>query len=254
MSIGNTAYWNIYYCYNMKIAIMQPTFLPWLGYFALMDYVDLFIYLDDVQVSPKSYCTRNRVPEGKDLYTWLTIKESKDLPLSQRILKDTTIINAEHSYREISKTLCRKYNHESLEKFNLFLQKTLIESQSIAQINISLIEFICAEIGISPQVLRASSLNSHGKKSEKVLSILNNFDWSTYIVVPGAVDYMKLDEIWFGYQERLKVFNYKPVSYNQKDVEEFVPYMSAVDALLELGGKECLFKLREGVLELRDWA
>lgn len=113
---------------------------------------------------------------------------------------------------------------------------------------------MCAEIGIAPQVVRASNLNSHGKKSKKVLSILNNFNWSTYVVVPGAVEYMKLDEIWFGYEERLKVFNYLPVSYSQKNVEEFIPYMSAIDALLELGGKECLLKLREGVLELRDWA
>ena len=95
---------------------------------------------------------------------------------------------------------------------------------------------------------------STGKKSRKVLSILNNFEWSTYVVVPGAVEYMKSDEIWSGYEDRLKVFNFTPTSYRQKGVEEFIPYMSAIDALFEVGGNDTLLKLREGNLGLSNWA
>ena len=233
---------------------MQPTFLPWLGYFALMDYVDLFIYLDDAQISPNSFMTRNRIPDKSDSFTWLMIEESKVRTLQKRFLNDTNIINAMSSYIDISKKLYNRYNHDSLEKFIPFLKNNLSNSNTVAQINISLIQFLCQEIGISPKVTCASGLNSTGKKSRKVLSILNNFEWSTYVVVPGAVEYMKSDEIWSGYEDRLKVFNFTPTSYRQKGVEEFIPYMSAIDALFEVGGNDTLLKLREGNLGLSNWA
>jgi len=232
---------------------MQPTFLPWLGYFALMDSVDLFVYLDDVQISPKSYMTRNRVPQGRSSHTWLTIEESKELSLPERILKDTKIVNAESAYNEISGTLISRYDRDRLTRFLPFLNKTFLNSNSMAELNISLIEFLCVEFGITPKVVRASTLNSTGEKSRKVLSVLNNFDWSTYVVVPGSVAYMKLDEVWLEFEQKLKVFNYIPVSYEQRNVDEFIPYMSAIDALFELGSNNALIKMREGVLELKDW-
>ena len=45
----------------MKIAISQPTFLPWAGYFALIDHVDQFIFLDNVQFVRRSWIQRNKI-------------------------------------------------------------------------------------------------------------------------------------------------------------------------------------------------
>ena len=45
----------------MKIAIMQPTFFPWSGYFALMEYVDIFVFLDHVQFNKRSWQQRNKI-------------------------------------------------------------------------------------------------------------------------------------------------------------------------------------------------
>jgi hypothetical protein len=58
---------------------------------------------------------------------------------------------------------------------------------------------------------------------------------------------MKLDEIWLEFEQKLKVFNYIPVSYEQRNVDEFMPYMSAIDALFELDSNKALIKMREGV-------
>ncbi|WP_370302900.1 WbqC family protein, partial [Rheinheimera baltica] len=46
----------------MKCAIMQPTFLPWSGYFNLMASVDVFVFLDDAQFQKGSWHNRNRIP------------------------------------------------------------------------------------------------------------------------------------------------------------------------------------------------
>ena len=54
------------------LAVMQPTFLPWVGYFALMDRVDRFVFLDDVQFDKRSWQQRNRIKTANGPL-WLTV-------------------------------------------------------------------------------------------------------------------------------------------------------------------------------------
>ena len=62
-----------------RIAIMQPTYLPWCGYFGLLDYVDQFVFLDNVQYSHRSWQQRNRIkgPSGEILLTVPVVSSSK---------------------------------------------------------------------------------------------------------------------------------------------------------------------------------
>ena len=46
---------------GLEVAIMQPTYLPWIGYLAMIDRVDQFIYLDSVQFARRSWQQRNRI-------------------------------------------------------------------------------------------------------------------------------------------------------------------------------------------------
>src|SRR5437870_5440085 len=48
-------------CSSMKCVIMQPTYLPWSGYFNLMSQATVFVFLDDVQYERSSWQNRNRV-------------------------------------------------------------------------------------------------------------------------------------------------------------------------------------------------
>src|SRR5216684_6490113 len=57
---------------QVKVAISQPTYLPWLGYFDLMDQVDVFVLLDDVQFEKQSWQQRNRIKTPVGLQ-WLTV-------------------------------------------------------------------------------------------------------------------------------------------------------------------------------------
>ena len=53
----------------MKIAISQPTYLPWQGYFALIDYVDEFIFLENIQFNKRSWQQRNKIiNNGKEIF------------------------------------------------------------------------------------------------------------------------------------------------------------------------------------------
>ena len=62
----------------MKLAIMQPTFNPWLGYFDLIDSVDKFIFLDTVQLSQQSWQTRNKLKvQEKEFMFSIPIQKNK---------------------------------------------------------------------------------------------------------------------------------------------------------------------------------
>ena len=65
---------------------MQPTFLPWLGYFALMHQVDYFILLDDVQLSKQSWQVRNRIKNSSGNPSWLTLP-IKNIPYLQKLMR-----------------------------------------------------------------------------------------------------------------------------------------------------------------------
>jgi len=69
----------------VKIAIAQPTYLPWLGYFDLLDKVDRFVLLDSVQFEKQSWQQRNRIKTPTGLQ-WLTVPVVFRGRLSQRIV------------------------------------------------------------------------------------------------------------------------------------------------------------------------
>ena len=72
-----------------KILITQPTFLPWLGYFDLIDQADVLVFLDDVQLDKRSWQTRNKIKLDQ-VEKWITIPIlSKNL--SKQKIKDTLI-------------------------------------------------------------------------------------------------------------------------------------------------------------------
>ena len=73
----------------MKIGISQPTFLPWHGYFALIDYVDIFVFLDTVQFVKRSWIQRNKIKNG-DKEQWITIP-IKTKHRRYQTIKDTKI-------------------------------------------------------------------------------------------------------------------------------------------------------------------
>src|SRR4030042_5533275 len=75
----------------MKIAIMQPYFLPYIGYFQLMNAVDEFVIYDNIEFSKKGWINRNRIlVNGKDSYITIPLKKDSDyLDVRDRYLAET---------------------------------------------------------------------------------------------------------------------------------------------------------------------
>lgn len=233
---------------------MQPTFLPWLGYFDMIRRADAFIFLDDAQLSPKSWLVRNRIPKVNDSFEWLSIKESRTLPYNQRFLNFTKLKDGVADLNRIRSQIEMRYGVNS--ETYLLIMDVLREIEplvSISEINISMIQKICSLFSIDTLIFKSSELGASGSRSSRVLNLLNDVGASSYLVAPGSISYMKLDPIWDDLANYCVIHNYEPQPYYQRGCKKFVSHMSVIDVILELGAQAAVEVLRAGSRKPVAW-
>jgi WbqC-like protein family len=174
----------------MKIAISQPTYLPWLGYFDLIDQVDRFVILDTVQFEKQSWQQRNRIKTPIGLQ-WLTVPVIFRGRLGQAI-RDVEIRHAEFRRAHL-RAIELNYRRTGYFK-NYFDQlSSRLTSGSgtrLMDLNVCLIEWLMGVLGIQTQLILASQLNQHGKRTELLANICTTLGARHYISPLGAADYL----------------------------------------------------------------
>jgi hypothetical protein len=218
----------------VKIAIAQPTFLPWLGYFDLIDQVDCFVLLDNVQFEKQSWQQRNRI-KGPSGLQWLTVPVVFRGRLGQRIL------DVEIREPEFWKTHLRaiELSHRRTPHFDKYfpeLAKILEEHGGLlAELNCAVIGWICISLGLDTKRVRSSELNETGKRSELLVNLCRRLHADSYLSPIGSAEYL-LDEMsWFsdaGIQVAFQ--HYEHPEYRQL-FPPFCPYASVLDLLFNEG-------------------
>lgn len=225
-------------------AIMQPTFLPWLGYFALIDAVDRFVFLDDVQFSKQSWQCRNRVlgPNGPVILGLpIARKPSKPLILNARLadlpVPDDILSRAQGC-------LGRAPHWALVEQI---LSDGLSHTESgLAAINIELIIRLAEVLGLHADFSRASQLlPAPGDKSERLLTICNALEVKEYLSPMGALDYLTEVNPFSEATVRLRFQTFEHPIYAQR-WGEFTSHMSVIDALAYLGPDATAALIRSG--------
>lgn len=228
------------------VAIHQPNFFPWLGYFAKIVRSDVFVFLDHVQYSKTGGTWSNRVKlriGGK--VRWQTA------PVS-RAFHGTNEISAirwdnQQAWREkLSKTLRTNYTKAPFFTQTMALIEPLIffNNDSLAAFNIHAIKAIARHVSISTDhCVRSSALAVVGQGSDLLIELTNRVGGRTYLCGGGASDYQ--DDAAFAragvglmYQKFIH-----PV-YSQGN-GPFEPGLSIVDALMHAGAGKVLQMLRE---------
>lgn len=228
--------WQKKFVDKKKIAIMQPTYLSWLGYFALMSHVDCFVYLDDVQFAKRSWQQRNQIktPNGS---MWLTVpvitKGKRDQLLKEVMIDQNSDFRTSHM-KSIKQYYARsryfEYFFPSIERVYSGCQ-----SNSLVDLNISLIDNFRDILNIETQVHCSSHLIASGKKSTYLLDICSELGCNEYISPPGSSNY--LDQAAQDFQNKdieIKYFNYNHPVYSQP-YQPFLPYMSILDLIFNEG-------------------
>lgn len=220
----------------MRIAIMQPAWLPWVGYFDLIGQVDLFVYLDTVQFRRRSWQCRNIVKTNKGP-RWIS------MPIAQTERNETSIdgaiVQPTHHIRKWVQTLQQAYGKAQSFKREFPVIKTWLREiecgQSLANLNISFIETMKDRMEISTETIRASSLPAFAGRVERLVSICEHLGAKTYVSPPGSADYIFGEHERFAAKDIELVFHrYDHPCYRQCH-GKFVSHLSVVDLLLNHG-------------------
>ena len=213
-----------------SLAVMQPYFLPYIGYFQLIRAVDVFILYDNIKYTKKGWINRNRMLQnGKDVIFSVPLKNDSDaLDICERELaadfkRDKLLNQFKEAYRR-SPYFEQTYPlHETIVRFedaNLFrfLYNSIVKS--------------CQHLGITTEIRVSSAIAiDHDLKNQnKVLALCEAVGASIYVNAIGGTDlYSK--EAFLNEGVDLKFVKSKPYEYPQFG-NAFINALSIIDALM----------------------
>ena len=243
----------------MKIAIAQPTYLPWLGYFDLIDQVDKFVLLDTVQFEKQSWQQRNRIKSPTGL-EWLTVPV-KIKGRSTQIIEEVEIAEPEFYKRHLNLVSARyrtsKYFKDFFPQFTGILEAS--SRSKLADLNCRLIEWLVASLGITVPLVPSSTLKPEGQRSALNLSICEQLGATQYYSAIGSAAYLLSEVDLFSHKSIEVCFqNYAHPEYQQL-FPPFCPYASVLDLLFNEGprsteiirsGRRKFFSPREAAVNL----
>lgn len=214
----------------MKIAIMQPYFLPYIGYFQLIGAVDLFVVYDNIKYTKKGWINRNRfLLNGHDeMFSLPLQKDSDSLDVCERR------IAADFDRGRLLNQLGEAYRRAPCHDVVMPLLRRIVERREdnlFAFIYASLLD-VCSFLGIGTPLVVSSTLGiDHDLMGQdKVLAICRRLGATTYInAIGGRTLY---DHGAFSAQDMdLRFLQSRPCTYSQFD-QPFVPWLSILDVLM----------------------
>lgn len=177
-----------------KVAILQSNYIPWKGYFDLINMVDEFILYDDVQYTRRDWRNRNliKTPEGTK---WLTIPVEVKGKYTQRIC-DTRIVNtgwAKEHWKTIQTTYARAPQFRAFESFfgELYLNAN---QEYLSELNYCFLTAICGLLGIKTRITRSSDYALSDGKNERLIGLCLQAGANHYISGPAAKSYLDESE------------------------------------------------------------
>ncbi|MGN0366654.1 MAG: WbqC family protein [Suilimivivens sp.] len=232
----------------MIVGIHQPNYFPWMGYFDKMDKSDIFILLDEVQLTDSSMTQRNRVLNCNGVPAYITVafqkagymqKQLREIALNQEI--DWQKRQMDFLKGTYGKTPYFKEVWEFIEPIFSKHYNTLVE------VNYDTICLIKDMLEISTKIVWQSQLDypRDAHKNDLILNLCKSVSANLYLSGTGAQKYMDLDSFD---QSGIKVEfqNFTMPEYEQKYAKEFCPGLSMLDVMLNCGieGTKKLFQKR----------
>ncbi|WBY00901.1 WbqC family protein [Ramlibacter tataouinensis] len=223
---------------------MQPTYLPWSGYFNLIDSVDDFVFLDDVQFERRSWQSRNRIlVHGREyLLTVPVVKAPRETCISDIVVDESSDWRIHHE-RVLASAYCKApYGEVALSVVLQCIADRQL--QRLADLNIRIIEAVCALLGLTANLHRASAFRCPGSRSEHLSLICEHLGTDDYLSPAGSMAYLEQDAFAARYGKRLRVQQFTPMTYRQLGAPTFVSHLSIIDVLAHLGTEQTLRYIR----------
>lgn len=221
----------------MVIAIHQPNFFPWLGFFDKIFRSDKFVLLDDVQFSKKGGTWTNRVPilinnEKK----WISIPINRAYH-GYKLINEIEINEKTPWRKKTFKQIYYSYKkYDYFDEIMPWLEQILeYKTTNLCEFNLYALEQIFQKLNIDKnKIIISSKLFTTGKGSEKLISIVQSLNGNVYLSGDGAVGYQDIDT----YNKKrieLKFQQFNPPVYKQKNNNGFLPGLSIIDSFMNIG-------------------
>nr|WP_320048547.1 WbqC family protein [uncultured Desulfuromonas sp.] len=219
---------------DKKVAIIQSSYIPWKGYFNIIDLVDEFILLDHVQMTRRDWRNRNRIMTS-DGPKWLTVPIKTKGRFSQKII-EAEISDGNWGKKHWA-TLLHNYSKAPFfEAYRKDFEDLYLRTDEhlLSRVNYLFMTKICEILGIDTKISLDSECNSGGKVS-RLVDLCRKSGATMYLSGPSARGYLDVEAfreagmkvMWMTYK------NYPP--YAQRSDYPFCHEVSIVDALFNLG-------------------
>jgi hypothetical protein len=175
---------------NKAIAIVQSSYIPWKGYFNMVDSVQEFVILDDIQYTRRDWRNRNRI-KSRNGPLWLTIPVHSREHRNQRIM-DIRVADPAWNKRHWE-TIRHCYGRAPyFHEFKDFLESLYLDRQPdhLSGINVRFIKNLCKVLGISTLIRWSSEFEKRGEKSLRLLDICKSLGAGIYYTGWSAGGYL----------------------------------------------------------------
>ena len=224
----------------MLVAIHQPNFLPWLGYFDRMLQADLFVLLDHVQFERRNYQNRTLI-RLDDEARWLTVPVVQ-LSQKERIIEkrvDNPSDTTGGRWWGPNHYLTLRHAYRKSPYFDLYAPKlrAIFEArwEKLVDLNLATLEFLREALGITTPMVRSSELAVEGQRSGLLLNICKNVGASAFLGGMGG-SRAYLDHAAFAAAGMGVVWqHFKQPQYAQCGAAPFIGGLSALDLLFNCG-------------------
>lgn len=176
-----------------SVAVMQPHFLPWLGYFDLMSKVDTFVFLDDVQLSKQSHQTRNIIGSRSGHFRYISLPYRHGTS-TDKALNQIEIADPAQFLKKFLKLLSQEYARQPLlSDLSDLIEHVIRSGGSLAESNIEITLGMAKLFGIQVKTIRSSQIPTRTGKATRLNDIFDYLGASTYVATGGARDYMEYE-------------------------------------------------------------
>ena len=230
----------------MVISIVQPCFVPWLGYFEQIAVADIFVYMDDVQYTKKDWRNNNQLKTSNGI-------KGISFPV-KKAPRDTLIKNIEISYNSDweAKFMNQLFDwYKRAEYYNeiveLIRDPIHAKYNRLCDLNLNLNNAILGYLGIDTKVFFSSDIKrASGDKIDRIAEICTNFEGvNTLFDGKKARNFLDQDSLQI-HGISVKFQDYQHKSYQQL-YGKFVPYMSIIDLIMNCGKDSMKFILTSKV-------
>ncbi|KAA9340834.1 WbqC family protein [Adhaeribacter soli] len=219
-----------------KVAILQSSYIPWKGYFDLINSVDEFVLYDCVQYTDRDWRNRNRIKTPNGLQ-WLTIPVHAPY-LEKLSVSEVKVLNQKPLWQEKHwKSLVANYSKAPY--FELYRQtfedlylKT--EFEYLSQVNEAFIQTICDILDIKTCIRNWQEFEISGDKNERLVNICKQAGASVYLSGPAAQAYLK-EEAFAAAGIKVEWMNYNGYPDYPQFFPPFVHEVSILDLLFQTG-------------------